>query len=450
MPLEFHETFCLALEAMERGDSHVFITGKAGTGKSTLLKHFRENTAKNCVVLAPTGVAALNVQGETIHSFFGFKPGIAVQEIQENPPRRRLALYKNLEILVVDEVSMVRADLLDCVDAFLKAARKSKRPFGGVQCVFIGDLHQLPPVVRQDEREALAERYGAATPHFFHADVLRGLFEAGEIAFIELDKIFRQKDELFVEILNAVRDRCLTQQQLDTLNARCQKPGTPAYVGKDLVLCATNAQADAINQKNLQALGTSGRSYDGVLDGDFARKDLPTDNPLHLKPGARVMLLNNDSQGLWVNGSLGVIRALYNGHAEVALDSGINITVHAFAWDMYRSTYDKKQRVLRQERIGGFLQLPLRLAWATTIHKSQGKTFDHLTIDLSRGMFAPGQLYVALSRCRTLAGITLTHPLKPSHLMTDYACSRFLQALRLQQRAAQKPSQATELEGLIS
>ena len=193
MNLEFHDTFQRALDLMERGESHVFVTGKAGTGKSTLLRHFRSITDKSCAVLAPTGVAALNIQGETIHSFFGLRPGVTTEEIRENPPRRRLSRYKNLETLIIDEVSMVRADLLDCVNVFLQTVRKSRLSFGGVQCVFIGDLHQLPPVVRPDEREALAERYGA--PYFFCSDALRERFEEGQIAFVELDKIFRQKDE---------------------------------------------------------------------------------------------------------------------------------------------------------------------------------------------------------------------------------------------------------------
>ncbi len=412
---------------MERGDGHVFITGKAGTGKSTLLGHFRDTTEKNCAVVAPTGVAALNIHGETIHSFFGFKPGISPEEIRENPPTKKLLKYKKLDVLVIDEVSMLRADLLDCVNAFLQVVRKIELPFGGVQCVFIGDLYQLPPVVRQDEREALAERYGA--PYFFCADVTRVLFEENEIAFIELDKVFRQRDERFIEILNAVRDRALTREHLALINSRCQP--SPAKVDTaSLFLTATNAQADAINQRNAEALSGPPHIYEGMLEGDFPRKDLPTDYSLNLKPGARVMLLNNDPAGRWVNGSLGEVEELHDRVAEVALDGGATVTVEPFAWTMYRSVYDKPARVLRQERVGGFMQLPLRMAWATTIHKSQGKTFDTLTIDLSRGMFAAGQLYVALSRCRTLEGITLTHPLQMSHLMLDYRCVRFLSALR--------------------
>lgn len=433
--IDLNPQFKRALALLEETTQHVFITGRAGTGKSTLLQYFRQHTAKRVAILAPTGVAALNVEGETIHSFFRFKPGVTVKEARKlgASSRSRRAgqrdgkMFTQLETLVIDEVSMVRADLLDCVDAFLRAATRVKQPFGGKQFVGIGDLYQLPPVVKSDERLALQQVY--ATPYFFSSNAVQELLTSGQLAFVELEKIYRQHDDHFITLLNAVRNRTATPAHLAAINRRCD----PSFIDraqKYICLTTTNQRSRDINAESLRQLSGRETHYLGATRGNFPDRDLPTDLDLALKPKARVMFVQNDSQGRWVNGSLGTVRELNNESVEVRVDGGGTVEVEPFTWTLYRSIYDKNTHSLGRQRLGSFTQLPLRLAWASTIHKGQGKTFDRVIVDLERGAFAAGQVYVALSRCRTLEGLVLRQPLELKHLLLDFRVMKFVTSLQ--------------------
>ncbi len=427
--IEKNQAFLRALQAMEGNARFVFVTGRAGTGKSTLLKHFRETTDLNCAYLAPTGVAALNIEGETIHSFFKFSPSITPAEARRSARSMPPELSEALDAIVIDEISMVRADLMDCMDAFLQASRRVKEPFGGVRVIVIGDMYQLPPVLRTDERQAFLDRY--ETPYFFSSDVMRTLMGAHPVDFVELDTIYRQKDKSFIELLNGVRNRSITGEQLATLNKRVG----PMEVQENLVsegaihLTTINAMADAVNTKRLAELPGRAEAFSGKRAGEFDLRNMPTDENLMLKAGARVMFVRNDAEGRWVNGTLGTVTKLMNGCVQVQIDEGELLTVGPAQWTMYRTVLDNETRKLDREKIGTFTQLPLKLAWAATIHKSQGKTFDKVVVDLGSGAFAAGQVYVALSRCRTLGGIVLAKPVRAHHLMLDERVGEFLGGL---------------------
>lgn len=410
---------------MEGSDAFVFVTGRAGTGKSTLLRHFRD-IHPDVPVLAPTGVAALNIEGETIHRFFRFSPGITKRAAKrKGTAANDQVLYRELEAIVIDEISMVRADLLDSVDAFLRAARKDKRPFGGVRIIAIGDLYQLPPVVTQVERAAFFELY--ETAYFFSADAFIELQRDQDIAFVELEKVFRQSDEAFIALLNGIRDRSITASGLKHLNERLAEE---LATGEDIVLTTTNAAADRINFDHLAMLRGEEEIYDGTVSDGFPEREAPTDIALCLKIGARVMCMVNDMMGRFVNGSLGWVRGFGEKSVQVELDSGRMVEIVEHTWTVYRSVYDEQAGRLEQEKLGSFTQMPLRLAWAITIHKSQGKTFDRVIIDLGFGAFAAGQVYVALSRCRSLEGVSLIKPVTLSQIYLDQAIGEFIGGLR--------------------
>ena len=423
--LDLNPEFLRAFALMEDAASSVFITGKAGTGKSTLLSYFRDKTLKNTAVLAPTGVAALNIGGQTIHSFFSFKPDITEEQavkIAEKLIRRgKSRLYTGLDILVIDEVSMVRPDLLDCADAFLRAMRRDPyTPFGGVKLVFIGDLYQLPPVVKPHERGLFSRVYGGN--YFFDSKAFKLL----RPEFVELEKVYRQKDARFIKLLNSVRNNSAGEAELRALNARYSPHFVPPDEGFFVYLTPTNAKAAAVNGEKLAALPGRTRAYAGSLEGDFDGRLLPTEELLELKAGAQVMLLNNDPLGRWVNGTMGMVLKLLEDGVQVQLDDGAIEEVKPFTWNMFVYRYNEESEKIETEAAGGFTQLPLKLAWAVTIHKSQGKTFDRLILDLDRGLFASGQLYVALSRCRTLEGITLKTKIQKQHIRCDWRVVKFL------------------------
>ncbi|MGE4349292.1 MAG: ATP-dependent RecD-like DNA helicase [Candidatus Berkiella sp.] len=429
MKLEISAEFEDAIDQMEHSQDHLFITGKAGAGKSTLLDYYCQHSQKNPVVLAPTGVAALNVKGQTIHSFFNFYIDVTVEKIvnkEIEPYAKRL--YKKLKTIIIDEVSMVRADLLDCVDAFLRLYGPDEyEPFGGVQMIFVGDLYQLPPVVTQDERHIFKTHY--ESPFFFSAHVFK------EISFkcIELTKIYRQKDEHFVTLLNQVRNNNISFAALKNLNQRyiqidAQNNMEDFYIH----LTTTNQKADEINQGHLDKLPGELYATKAKVVGDFTREYFPTLERMQYKVGAQVMLINNDANKRWVNGSIGVIKAIVEKSGKKTLmvllqDSKEQVAVQPFTWEVYRfSLADNK---IISEPVGTFTQFPVRLAWAITIHKSQGKTFEKVVIDLGRGTFVPGQLYVALSRCTTLEGIVLKQPIQKRHIDTDPRIARALSLL---------------------
>ncbi|MBI2982345.1 MAG: AAA family ATPase, partial [Deltaproteobacteria bacterium] len=385
---------------------------------------FREHTETNVAVLAPTGVAAANIRGQTIHSFFRFRPDVTVETAAKTAnrllKRGKTEVYQKLDALLIDEISMVRADLLDCVDAFLRAARRKKSvPFGGVKMIFIGDLYQLPPVVRSAEKRIFTDHYPGI--YFFDSRV----FSQIQAEMVELEKVYRQSDGEFIRLLNAVRNNSLTPEDTALFNRRFQPRFDPK--GEMFVtLTATNDQARFINSEKLASLGAKLMRYHGEVVGEFANETPPTDEVLGLKEGAQVMLLNNDPLGRWVNGTMAVITRLKPGEVRVRLETGGEEEVGLFTWNLFRYDYDAGKKRLFTEEIGSFTQYPIRLAWAVTIHKSQGKTFERVIIDVGRGTFATGQMYVALSRCRTLTGMVLKKRLERRHILVDYRIVKFL------------------------
>jgi ATP-dependent exoDNAse (exonuclease V) alpha subunit len=416
--VEINDSFQKALDAMEHGTRSVFVTGRAGTGKSTLLEYFREHTKKKIVVLAPTGVAALNVRGQTIHSFFKFKPGITPATVKRRVDKEQKNIYEELHAIVIDEISMVRADLLDCVDRALRLNRDRKaEPFGGVQMIFIGDLYQLPPVVGREEEEMINDYYGS--PYFFSARSLSDV----EFETVELEKIYRQKDISFIRILNAVRDNSIGIKELNDLNAR-HVPGYVHRQGKDfsVYLAPTNRKVAEINNAELKRLAGTEFVYKAKTDGDFQENQFPTEGKLSLKIGAQVMMLNNDVRGRWVNGSIGKIVSRtkdFNGDIlGVQLNDGELVQVEPFTWEIFQFYVNDDNQIV-PEAVGSFKQYPLKLAWAVTIHKSQGKTFEKVVLDIDTGTFAHGQTYVALSRCTSLEGLTLAKKIEKRHIIMD-------------------------------
>ncbi|MFT4235837.1 MAG: AAA family ATPase [Microbacterium sp.] len=427
---------------------HVFITGRAGTGKSTLLRHLVLHTKKQLAVCAPTGVAALNVEGQTIHSLFRLPIGlIADQELPQPPETRKI--LNAIDTLVIDEISMVNADVMDGIDRALRQARgKRKSPFGGVQVVMFGDPYQLAPVPpRGDEARYVADRY--ASYWFFDAHVWAGpstgsRTEGGEGGLIDLGRhgaplnirelthIHRQNDDGFKSMLNAVRYGRVTAdiaEKFNTAGARTppDDPHDPV-----ITLATRNDRVNQINAKHLDAL--RGKEQTAVADvvGDFGRGDVyPADLELRLKKGAQVMFLRNDSSGpdgpRWVNGTIGTVTRILGDAVRVEVD-GEEHDVEPAVWERYRYSYEPTSKKISRDVVAEFTQFPLRLAWAVTIHKSQGKTYDRAVIDLGAGAFAPGQTYVALSRLTSLDGLYLTRPLRPSDIRVDEDVRRFMRA----------------------
>ncbi|PIR21300.1 MAG: AAA family ATPase [Deltaproteobacteria bacterium CG11_big_fil_rev_8_21_14_0_20_47_16] len=425
--VELNAEFQQALAVMEDSHAHCFITGRAGTGKSTLLQYFRANTKKKVVVLAPTGVAAVNVQGQTIHSFFGFKPDITPEKARRlaMTARRRnpKSIFHGVETIILDEISMVRADLFECMDVFLRTVRSNARiPFGGVQLILIGDLYQLPPVVTTAERSVFASRYPG--PHFFNARVARDL----QLEFVELTQVYRQPDPEFVTMLNAVRNNSLNEEIIARFNSRHNSQFQPTDNGF-ITLTSMNEPAHLINAQRLSEIEAIEHRFSGDLEGEFTRDALVTDPVLTLKVNAQVMLLNNDSQGRWVNGTLGRVEEirLNDQTIIVELEDETVVEVTRHKWEVFRYDFDTVSGSVITESMGTFTQFPLRLAWAITIHKSQGKTYDRVVVDVGRGTFASGQMYVALSRCRSLEGLVLRQPLRRHHVIVDHRITQFFE-----------------------
>ena len=419
------EEFEHALACLHAGKS-MFLTGKAGTGKSTLIRYFLEHTDRRVAVVAPTGIAALNVDGYTIHRFFGFRPGISAESIASGAykPQRFTPVIRALDTLIIDEASMVRADLFDAVGAALeKFGPHPDRPFGGVQVVLVGDLFQLPPVVVEGEAEYFATRY--SSPYFFAADRFnRELFES-----CQLTHVFRQAgDPHLTEILNAIREGTIDEEARDTLNENTDADFRPDTTEFWLTLTTTNRIATARNKAALAELSGETFASRGTLSGEVDIGDLPTDHELQYKVGAQVMMLVNDPAGRFVNGTLGKITGIerdeFGMRVTVLARDGVEFSVGPHVWETTRPYVDGGQ--LRHEVVGTFTQLPFRLAWAITIHKSQGQTLDRLIVDLSGGTFAYGQLYVALSRCTSLAGLKLRRNVLARDLKTDQRIRRFL------------------------
>lgn len=424
--IDLNPEFQRALSLIEETDKHIFITGRAGTGKSTLLNYFQHNTKKNVVILAPTGVAAVNVGGQTIHSFFQFKPGVTLAAIRKKRKtgKEKTSIYKKLTTIIIDEISMVRADLLDCADKFLRLnGPDSKLPFGGVQMIFIGDLYQLPPVVTSAEREIFRSHY--ASPYFFSARVMENL----DMEFVELEKVYRQKDDEFVRLLNAIRNNSITDDDIALFNQRCNPSFEVSGDDFYIALTSTNDMADSINEQRLARLPGKIWKAQGLVEGNFGKESMPTAEVLKLKKGAQIMMLNNDMYGRWINGTIGKVTGFGKDEEGTAiinarLDNGSKVEISPYSWEIFH--FFLKNDELTSESVGSFTQYPVRLAFAVTIHKSQGKTFEKVVIDVGRGTFAHGQMYVALSRCTSLNGMVLRSPLKKSHVLMDWQVVKFL------------------------
>lgn len=522
------------INSLENTSENLFITGRAGTGKSTLLGYFREHTKKNVVVVAPTGVAALNVRGQTVHSFFKFKPGVTEHDVKKITAEIDQKMYQKIDMLIVDEISMVRADLFDCIDRFMRLNGKDNtKPFGGVQIVVIGDLFQLPPVVGPGEQYIFETKY--ESPYFFDSKA----YKAGDFQVIELTHVYRQNDPVFIDILDRIRTGEAEMQHVEYINRICLEKKNPdgstykedsrvvvsesltdpVYVddegvpvdsddadgasghggtgnggriggssvskqapspeaakknsvlddlkkqfggmglktggdlakansGKDVFdlaadlldaqgkkkltvyLVTTNALADSINIKKLEELKGIQKTYKGDLVGRFDQKNAPAPAELTLKVGAQVMTLKNDPSGKWVNGDIGTVEKMLDNSVRVKFEDGRVEEVVGDSWEMVKYEYDELSDHLESEVIGKYTQIPIKLAWAVTIHKSQGKTFDTAIIDFGKGTFAHGQAYVALSRVRSLEGITLKNPLKPQDVRIDERIRDFMSGAR--------------------
>lgn len=406
-----------ALKVLRSG-VNVFLTGKAGTGKSTVIQEYRKTTSKPTLYVAPTGIAALNIKGQTIHSCFQIPPG-KMSDIGPIQSRRRFDILRNAEVVVVDEISMVRSDLLTAIDVRLREVARgsnSTKPFGGKQLIVVGDFHQLPPVVDNDNLYTyLAMRYGGV--YAFQTDV----WMAANFSVVNLQNVYRQSDTKFIELLNAVR--IADAGALIELNTRVMD--CPEDTSR-VILSPYRATVDRINKAELDAIDAPTFTYTGILEGRFT-KDLPVDQELTLKTGARVMIAANkatsDGTIIYSNGELATVSSLSATAITVRTDSGRILTLHPHQWDMYE--YDYSGSKVEAKPVGTYTQFPLRLAWAVTIHKSQGCTFDNVVLDLGRGCFAPGQLYTALSRIRSFEGLYLTRNIKETDIHVDLDVLKF-------------------------
>jgi hypothetical protein len=426
--IDLNPQFQQALDLIERQGENVFITGKAGTGKSTLLNYLRATTTKQLVVLAPTGVAALNVGGQTIHSFFRFPPTLI--DPQAIRRRQHAKLFQQLQLLIIDEVSMVRADVMDGIDTALRMYRnKPTTPFGGVQVVLCGDLFQLPPIIRDGELTVFFdEHYGG--PYFFLAHV----FETLRPYALELTEIYRQQDEEFIRVLNKIREHELDPELFTCLNTRVLQRNVSASEDGIVTLTSTNEAAFRKNKFCLDRLTAKSYVYTAAVTGDFDPSTFPTEFSLELKKGAQVMLIRNDPEKRWVNGTLGKISSLNEQKVCVEI-SGVSYEVEPETWQHIQYHYNRETNHIEEQVMGAFTQYPLRLAWAITIHKSQGQTFDKVLIDLGRGAFAHGQTYVALSRCRSLAGLAFSRPVTARDILFDERVHGFRQVFPIARSA---------------
>ncbi|MGE8301593.1 MAG: AAA family ATPase, partial [Sphingobacterium paramultivorum] len=436
--------FMQAVAFVNQTNQNVFITGKAGTGKTTFLKYIREHSYKKMAITAPTGVAAMNAGGTTLHSLFWLPFGTFIEDYElrwdeqdshiYNKSRlfstikltkQRRAILQELELLVIDEVSMVRADTLDAINVILQSVRRDMRPFGGLQVLFIGDLYQLPPVVKDAEWNVLRDHYSSV--FFFNAKILRD----NPLVMLELNKIYRQQDEGFISILNAIRNNQCTSDMLTTLNGYYEKDFVPSEAEQYITLTSHNRNADEINGAKLASLSGKMLNLKAVVKDDFAQGSYPAEETLSLKIGAQVMFIRNDSgdERKYYNGKIGTVKDIDTVQGTVSVtfpDGSESVTVKRETWENIRYNYDKGQDQIKEEILGTFSQFPLRLAWAITIHKSQGLTFQKAIIDAGTS-FAAGQVYVALSRLTSLDGLVLKSIIPSYAIRTDYQVVEFAQ-----------------------
>lgn len=410
---------------VEKTDMSLFLTGKAGTGKTTFLREVVRYTKKKCIVLAPTGIAAVNAGAMTIHSFFQFGLGPFVQGVIEPKSdfrinKSKLELIRHLQLLIIDEVSMVRADLMDHIDVELRRIRRNSKPFGGVQLLMIGDLQQLPPIAHGGEDELLRQYY--KTLYFFSSAALKSM----KYSCIELKNVYRQTDRYFIDILNHARDCTLTSQDISDLNARYIPGFSPKPEDGYIRLMTHNRQVDYVNETEMEKLDSKPYTFVAAVTGTFPEESYPTANSLTLKKGAQVMFIKNDPERRFINGTLGEVKSIDKNSIAVRLaESGTIIDVEPMEWQNIRYQFDEESKEISSKQIGRFKQYPLKAAWAITVHKSQGLTFDKAIIDV-HAAFSPGQAYVALSRCRTLDGLVLSSPVSASVFMRDNAVDAYM------------------------